>query len=68
MTETTLISIIMVLCGGTVNSNFRTPDEVRELRIQCFEEYTNCAINLKGILSLQDFTKKCVDPKRDKHK
>jgi len=60
MTEAVLVSIISTLCGGSVNTTVRSPEEIKEMRIACYEEYTNCAVTLKGIMSLQDFTKKCV--------
>ena len=73
MTEATLVSVIMVLCGGptasvgnyhTLKENVHIANDAKEARIACFEDYVNCGVNLKGILTMQEFMKKCVDPKR----
>lgn len=66
MTENVLVQVIFVLCGGTVNTddNLRV-NEVKEIRITCFEDYLNCALkgNTTQILSLKEFKDKCVSKK-----
>lgn len=64
MTEVVLVSVITLLCGGTVNTtgSFRTSNkEAEELRIDCYEKYTNCAVKSDGkIMELKEFQNKCV--------
>lgn len=59
MTEEVLIKVVMFLCMNV------SPDP--EMKVVCFEEYTNCAVGTGGkIMSREDFQIKCVDKKADK--
>lgn len=66
MTQEVLVQVIFMLCNGYVtdieNSNTSSrAGIVKEIRINCFEEYTNCAIGPNGkILVIKEFQRKCV--------
>jgi len=54
MSEALLVQVISLLC---LQPNV-------ELRIDCFEKYTNCAVVSEGkILTMREFQVKCVKAK-----
>jgi len=66
MTQEVLIQVIFMLCNGTSISTIgfspkAAANVVREQRIGCFEDFTNCAVGSDGkILDLKQFQTKCL--------
>jgi len=55
MTEAILVKLIFSIC--TTSGSFYDKDKLN----QCFEHYTNCAVQSNGvIMSRKDFQEKCL--------